>query len=510
MGLSPGTKLGRFSVVRQLGAGAMGEVYLAEDPDIERQVAIKTVRLADHESLEGSQGTQLRLRLQREAKAAGRLVHSNIVTLFEAGESEGLYYLVFEFIEGTDLATRRRHPPPLEVAEIVRIGRETAAALDAAHRVGIIHRDIKPANLLLTADGTVKVGDFGIAALAGQGSQLTQTGSVIGTPQYLSPEQVRSELPLDGRSDLFALGVVLYELLAGRRPFEGASVAALLYEIVMAEPRHLGELRPDLPPRLTAAVMRLLAKDAGERFASAGELRDELAGIETDLASDPAAVTEVAATEPAPTLRLDAAAPTLRLGVSQAPTQRIDDEAPTLRVDAREPRPRRKGRAVAIGAVVTLGLLGGTTATIIHFGFPGEDRPSVERTVPEEPATDRVPVLPVDVATKEEPPVGDVVGRSTATTTDARPEPVDSGPAPRIVGGVVTFRVRPEDAATSAVVRVDGLVRGLASGSAMTVRPGRHEIVITSPGFRSETIVVDARAGSSAPTEIEVVMTRSP
>ncbi|HVS33045.1 MAG TPA: protein kinase [Thermoanaerobaculia bacterium] len=487
MGLSPGTKLGRFSVVRQLGAGAMGEVYLAEDPDIERQVAIKTVRLAEHESLEGSAGTHLRLRLQREAKAAGRLVHPNIVTLFEAGESEGLYYLVFEYIEGTDLASRMRRPPALELAEILRIGRETAAALDAAHRVGIVHRDIKPANILLTRDGAVKVGDFGIAALTGQGAHLTQTGSVIGTPQYLSPEQVRSELPLDGRSDLFSLGVMLYELLGGKRPFEGGSVAALLYEIVMAEPRHLGELRPDLPPRLTATVMRLLEKDPGGRFASAGELRDELARIERGLDDAPAAVTAVTASEPAPTPRLDRA-------------------APMLRVDASEPQSARKGKAVAIAAVATLVLLGGVSATIIHFGFPGKDRPSVERKMPVEPVTDSTPVPPADVATKEEPPAGD---RSQATITNARPEPVDQGPAPRIVGGMVTFRVRPEDAAAGAVVKIDGLVRGLAAGSAMTLRPGRHEIVITAPGFMLETIVVDARGGSSTPTEIDVVMTRN-
>lgn len=493
MGLAPGSQLGRFAVVRQLGAGAMGEVYLAADGEIERHVAIKTVRLAGQE-IEGSHGTQLRLRLAREAKAAGRLVHPNIVTLFEAGESDGLYYLVFEYIEGTDLSARMRRPPPLTLPEILRIGRETATALDAAHRVGIIHRDIKPANLLLTTEGTVKVGDFGIAALTGQGTQLTQTGSVVGTPQYLSPEQIRSEAPIDGRSDLFSLGVLLYELLGGRRPFEGGSIAALLYSIATTEPRHLGELRPDLPPRLASAVMRLLEKEPEQRFATAGDLREELAKIE----GEPFAV----AVEPA-TITLPATRPSIE------PDTLAQGGTTTVQVATEIVPDRRRRMGLATAIIVLIALSGVGTAGV--FGFAkwrehaessGGERSAIERSNDETTA-----------GTAADPPTVETRGEDTMSETAAvsiRTETIEPAPAPaRTVGTVVTFRIQPNEAAASAVVKIDGLVRGMAQGSAMTLRPGRHEIVITSPGFAAETLLVDAR-DSGAPTELEIGMRRSP
>ena len=279
MALNSGDQLGRYQVLRQLGAGAMGEVYLAEDPQIGRQLAIKTVRLVT----EGAHDIKdLQARLVREARAAGRLVHPHVVTLFDAGESDGVFYLAFEFVDGVDLSQRLRGAPPLTVAETLRIGRQVAEGLDAAHQVGIVHRDIKPANILLDARGQVKISDFGIAKMVGQQTELTQTGSVVGSPHYLSPEQVRGE-ELDGRSDLFSLGVVLYEMLTRLRPFEGETITTLVYQILSRDPTPLEQARPQLPPNLGVVVSKLLAKNAEERFANGREVADALAECEREL-----------------------------------------------------------------------------------------------------------------------------------------------------------------------------------------------------------------------------------
>ncbi|MES1244429.1 MAG: protein kinase [Acidobacteriota bacterium] len=272
-----GRSVGRYRILKFLGAGAMGEVYLAEDPHIERKLAIKTVRLVGRPN-EIEDRTK---RLLREARAAGRLLHPNIVTLFDAGETEGQLFLAFELVEGADLAGRLESGPPLSLREVLRIVRQVADALDYAHRQGIVHRDIKPSNILLDTTGRVKVADFGIAKVTGQSTELTMAGSVMGSPQYLSPEQIRGD-DLDGRSDVFSLGVVLYELLSGKRPFEGESITTLVYQILHKEPPPVSELR-SIPPRLEQLLRNILAKEKNERTATAGEVAEELAAIEREL-----------------------------------------------------------------------------------------------------------------------------------------------------------------------------------------------------------------------------------
>ena len=262
--LDGGHLVGRYRIVRFLGAGAMGEVYLADDPQIDRRLAIKTVRLVGRpQEIEDR-----KKRLLREARAAGRLLHPNVVTLFDAGEAEGMLYLAFEYVEGTDLAHRldeRCRDPRLSLREALRVVRQAADALDYAHGQGIVHRDIKPSNILLDRSGRVKVADFGIAKMAGQSTELTMAGSVMGSPQYLSPEQIRGE-DLDGRSDIFSLGVVLYEILSGKRPFEGDTITTLVYQILHKDPPPVSELRA-VPPRARGAAARMLAKSRDERLA---------------------------------------------------------------------------------------------------------------------------------------------------------------------------------------------------------------------------------------------------
>ncbi|HTQ78824.1 MAG TPA: serine/threonine-protein kinase [Thermoanaerobaculia bacterium] len=275
--LDGGQTVGRYRIERFLGAGAMGEVYLAQDPHIERPLAIKTVRLVGRPQ----EIDDRKKRLLREAKAAGRLLHPNIVTLFDAGEAEDVLYLAFEFVEGSDLSTRVG-TVPLSLREVLGIIEQSAEALDYAHRQGIVHRDIKPSNILLDRAGRVKVADFGIAKMAGQSTELTMAGSVMGSPQYLSPEQIRGE-ELDGRSDIFSLGVVLFELLSGKRPFDGDTITTLVYQILHKEPPPVSELRGGIPPRLEKLLYRMLAKDREERLSTAGLVAEEIRAIEREL-----------------------------------------------------------------------------------------------------------------------------------------------------------------------------------------------------------------------------------
>ncbi|MEM9554685.1 MAG: serine/threonine-protein kinase [Acidobacteriota bacterium] len=294
------TSIGRYEIVELLGSGAMGDVYLARDPRIDRQLAIKTVRVLGAGAEDVEERTQ---RLLREARAAGKLLHPHVVTLFDADEVDGLLYLAFEFVPGTDLAQRARREPPLSLREVLRVVREVASALDYAHGREIVHRDIKPSNILLGADGEAKVADFGIAKLYDQSTELTRTGSVVGSPQYMSPEQVRGEA-LDGRSDVFSLGVVLYEMLCRIRPFNGDTISTLVFQILAEDPTPIDRRRPGLEPRLASLVHRMLAKDRDQRVASASGVVEAIHALEAEL----------------PTAMLDAPA---ALGPDQAPTQRI-------------------------------------------------------------------------------------------------------------------------------------------------------------------------------------------
>jgi tRNA A-37 threonylcarbamoyl transferase component Bud32 len=289
--LDGGQSVGRYRIVRFLGAGAMGEVYLAEDPHIERRLAIKTVRLAGGRPQDIEDRKK---RLLREARAAGRLLHPNVVTLFDTGEVDGLLYLAFEFVEGADLASRIEEGPPPSLGEVLRIIHQVAEALDYAHRQGIVHRDIKPSNILIDTTGKVKVADFGIAKVAGQNTELTVVGSVMGSPQYLSPEQIRGD-ELDGRSDIFSLGVVLYELLSGRRPFDGETITTLVYQILHKDPS-ISEMRA-VPLRLDQLLHRMLAKDRDARLATAGLVAEEVAAVRRELSEEALAAPAASVTQ---------------------------------------------------------------------------------------------------------------------------------------------------------------------------------------------------------------------
>lgn len=256
------TYLGKYRIEQELGRGAMGVVYKAFDPVVERMVAIKTIRVdMDDEGL-------LVPRLQREAKSVGRLEHPNIVTLYDAGESAGLFYLVMQFIEGETLQDRLSVERFFDLNEIQDIFGQICAGLDYAHQHAVIHRDIKPANIMITRDGVVKLTDFGIAKVAGTG--VTSTGLVVGTPSYMSPEQALGR-PLDGRSDIFSLGSILYEMMTGEMAFPGQNVTTVMYKIVHETPTPVVALQPGLDPAVEAVVSRALAKQPDQRFQTCAE-----------------------------------------------------------------------------------------------------------------------------------------------------------------------------------------------------------------------------------------------
>lgn len=265
------TKLGRFIIVKEIGKGAMGQVFLAEDPKIDRKVAIKTVVMPQGTSPEDARETGERF--MREAQAAGKLLHPNIVTIFDVGEEEGVSFIAMEYIEGDTLDRHARADSLLPLGTVLDIITQTAAALDYAHSHNVVHRDIKPANLMVLPGGSIKVTDFGLAK--NPQANLTQSGVLLGTPSYMSPEQIQGGA-LDGRSDIFSLGVMLYELLTGVRPFEAESISTIIYRILYEDPRPPAAHNPALPPEVNLVLEKALAKSPDRRYATGGALAADL------------------------------------------------------------------------------------------------------------------------------------------------------------------------------------------------------------------------------------------
>lgn len=264
--------LGRYQVERELGKGAMGIVYQGRDPKIGRVVAIKTMALS--QEFEGDALNDARDRFFREAETAGRLQHQHIVTIFDAGEEHDLAYIAMEYLKGRDLLDFCRPDHLLPVERVLSIVARVASALDYAHRQNVVHRDIKPANIMYALDtDTVKVTDFGIARITD--SSRTKTGMVLGTPSFMSPEQLAGR-KVDGRSDLYSLGVMLYQLLAGVLPFRGDSMAELMYKIANEEAEDIRQLRPDLPTQLADVVHRALSKRPETRYQMGQDFANDL------------------------------------------------------------------------------------------------------------------------------------------------------------------------------------------------------------------------------------------
>ena len=259
-------QFGEYEVESVLGKGAMGMVYLARDKRIGRRVALKTVQVQQQFDDE-SEATEFYQRLQREAEVCGAMQHPNIVTLYEPGyENNVISFLATEWVEGESLRDRLKRSKPLPLDDALRIGEDILRGLTYAHAKGVIHRDIKPANILLSGDGQAKIADFGIARPAG--STLTQVGSMLGTPNYMSPEQVKCA-DVTARSDLFSVGVVMYEMLTGVKPFSAPDVSGILRNVVEREPQLANEVNADVPENVARFVEKLLPKSPDARYPNA-------------------------------------------------------------------------------------------------------------------------------------------------------------------------------------------------------------------------------------------------
>src|SRR3954467_1181917 len=323
-------KLGRYAIVSELGRGAMGVVYKATDSVLERTVAIKTVNM--NLTVEEAKGYEARF--YQEARSAGSLNHPNIVTIYDVGRVNDVVYMAMEFIEGVELRSLFVDGRPLQVTQAISIAAQVAEGLGYAHDHGVVHRDIKPANIMVVQSGPVKITDFGIARMRASSQELTQTGMMLGSPKYMSPEQVIGKRA-DHRSDIFSLGVILYEMLCGATPFNGENVTALMYQIVNFAPPAPSSINSAVPELLDYIVAKMLSKPVDERYQSGHEVARDLRQCEQQLGINVSATQPQARTVPLPGLPTGAKP---QFVLTQAESKVIPQTVSRTRgVDAAEP-----------------------------------------------------------------------------------------------------------------------------------------------------------------------------
>lgn len=432
----PGT-IGRYQIVSVIGRGGMGVLYKAKDPTLERDVALKMM-LVDF-----STDQTARERFEREAKAVARLQHHNVVTIHELGQNDGAPYIVMELLSGQDLEGLLRGNQPLPLASKLEIVAQLCEGLAYAHEQGIVHRDIKPGNVRVLEDGTVKILDFGIAKFAQ--SSMTQSGMIMGTAHYMAPEQILGN-PIDGRADLFSVGVLLHELLSGKKPFAGDSPTAVVYQIVHGEAPSVADSVPGLPEGLNDIVARALKKDPNERYNSASDMAADLRLVkmmlDLPLSPNPTGAFDVTIR---PQQQLHATAPMTRLSKTPAPggarTGELLSGGPRTGAGTppvSQPKKANTGLFVGVGAgVVVLGAL-----AFFLFGNKTGETPTAQ--------------TPVSTAAATPPPVQTA---APAKSTSAPPAASAAGVALVVTsvptGARITYNGADTGKATPAAIAVD-------------------------------------------------------
>ena len=477
MGSTPPQKLGRYEIARELGRGAMGVVYEAVDPNIGRAVALKTIRL----DAVATNAEELAQRFRNEARAAGRLSHPNIVTVYDAGEQDGVLYIAMELLEGRTLQALLAEQRRLPVEQAIDITRQICAGLDFAHAKGIVHRDIKPGNVILASHGFAKITDFGIAR---SGEAMTLTGQVLGTPHYMSPEQVVGKT-LDARSDLFSVGVILYEMLTGERPFDGPSMTTVMYKIVHETPAPPRTLDASIHPGLSAAIEKALAKSPEMRFQNGAEL---VAALKNYRNLDPAlietATLPVLTPETAPIVAQSSpAAPGGRYETGPRAIGPGTSEAQTV-----PPRPvsRRQSPLYFLAAVVVAGLM--VLGWVFYHRAPEPTTaPSAAANPPSSPSRPSAPA-------------------TTGTNPPAQPTPpaenavsVTRGASPDQESAQMTVNSSPP----GAQVLVDGTATGKTTPAVLQLPKGEHTVSLQLEGFQVSAAKFKVRGGEElefAPT----------
>jgi predicted Ser/Thr protein kinase len=554
-------KIGRYEITGELGKGAMGVVYKAVDPNIGREVALKTMRVDVH----GEEHDDMLARFQNEARAAGALNHSNIVTIYDAGEDAGVFYIAMEYVAGRTLSNLLASERVLAAEKLINIGTQICTGLDYAHTKKVIHRDIKPSNIMIGPDGTVKIMDFGIAKA---GASLTHTGEVLGTPNYMSPEQVRGK-DLDGRTDLFSTGVILYEMATGERPFNGQNVTTIIYKIIHENVVPPRELDVTVHPGLSAIICKCLAKDREDRYQTGGDLAMALKSYKivslpaTQAIAPPVfnpptqAVTQPLRT-PMPAPRTNLGAPATAAGAKMA---RAAEPATKVLPPNAAQGPRRKLGVAA--AVLIAVLLAGVAvwkfrspphATVVQpqLSAPEQVTPPVDTAAATpEAASGTTADIPDQSATptkdnskKVVAPEG--IGSLRVTSNPAGAQVTIDGVAqdwyvtpfntPPMKSGVhavtaqiaglgnqtkqvqvvageklgVDFQLASDkaiynitSAPAGAEISIDGVNAGKTTPAEFTITPGQHKILLKLEGFAPYEVITDAGAGQTmnvAPT----------
>ena len=514
---------GKYEILRLLGKGGMGAVFLANDLTLEREVAIKVL------PPDFSSDPQVIKRFQQEAKTAARLDHPNIIPIYRVESEEGLNYFVMKFISGTSLEDVLETKQPLTYDYVQRILWEAACALGHAHSRGVVHRDVKPANIMFDHDGRVMLTDFGISKALQSASGLTGTGMIIGTPHYMAPEQAKGQA-VDGRADQYSLGVVAYRLLSGSLPFSGDSVHTILYKHIFEEAPRVSSLRKDIPRYLTDPIQRALAKDPAERFPT---MEDFATAIWPEQP-----VTATGKATPRPVLQRPMAGPRTGAPVTaDAPTENVAHAAhaaaaaapttplPSVRAArtapaaAARPAPRRSSRAgwfvvlglVALGAggyVVWSGRQAANgaaepTATNPPAGQPSPAPPAVTpqslavATPPPDTTASKTPAV-VPPASQSPPAAS---GRRTTPRREPQRQPPARQAAPPVVqqppAAAETQGFLTIDSDPFGTVFVDDVNVGDTPLVQYGVKPGFHMIRIESPGYKPYSERVQVTTGNT-------------
>ena len=478
------TKAGRYEITGEVGRGAMGVVYRAIDPVIGRTVAVKTLPLS--EAGTGLTKAELLARFQTEARAAGLLTHTNIVVVYDAGEEDGLFFITMELVEGKSLQALIDSGQLFPLPRILRIMEQTCGALQFAHDRNIVHRDIKPANLMLTPDDTVKVTDFGTAKILQFGT-VQQTAHVMGTPSYMSPEQIKGKL-VDGRSDIFSLGVVLYELVTGEKPFPGQNITTVIYKIVNEEPVAPRQLDPSIHPGLNAIILKALAKEPTQRYQNCRDLIEDLrnyrslANLENPSATLPLGIGSPQSSAAAQHLDSQLAQTSRSLN-SRAPSP---SQTPLVRrtgaLPVQAPAPEQKTSTVAtvLAAVLLVGVIifGAQkirpvfqAARQVHNASDSTQQPALPTSAPD---PSQAQVAPVDLAPANSPAAGnpEALPAKNSASPAAKPAPTNSSLSP----AAAEYKARIEQLAAEKHLKNRLSIKGTGSTVMLSgkLRPAEH------------------------------------
>jgi len=403
--------LGKYEIKRPLGRGAMGTVYEGWDPIIARRVAIKTVKLPDQADPDTEEALA---RFRREAQAAGRLTHPNIVAVYDYGETNDLAYIVMEFVDGPPLKALLDKQERFALPDIVRVMQDLLSGLQFSHERGVVHRDIKPANVMLTSTGQAKIADFGIARI--ESSSMTQAGTLLGTPAYMSPEQFMGQV-VDARTDIYSSGVLLYQLLTGERPFEGG-MSAIMHKALNTEPPAPSQLSVTAPPSFDPVVRRAMAKRPEDRFASATAFADAIRAALANQSEPAISVAEATMMAPPPPVPRPPPA-----AVTVSPPQIVPVAAPAQQQQSKLP-------LIAAAAVMLLGVVGGSTWWfVLRAPAPPPAAIDTASAPPPAPPAASVPV-PAPAGNEVSPPTQNAAGPTSTAQAVAPPPPPQADQTP--------------------------------------------------------------------------------